>query len=488
MKKNICATIIMFIISAIFIITGCSPKGLQNNPATNAQVVSNGGMSVIKGDYLYYVNGLVNDVTTLDPKYDNKEGDVIHSAIYRTKLVDGQVVKDDEGFLENSERVVSRVVGFKSGGFYIIDDYIYYATPNMNLDKSGKPLNERVVFHRVKIDGTDDKEIYSTPSSETSLDWTCYKVNGKVYILAYLSGSEQTIVSIDTEERKTVAEIKNVTSYAFYKESTYEKDKDRSNPVLKYVYYTRNTAEDDKLPSNYNGNIIARFNVSNGEIEKLSTDGNSSYTIKKVTPTNIYYTRSEPRGTQTSLALLYRQNITSWNYNNEIKMSTVAYTNYYICDFGYDLFIGTTDNATYRVMKNGNNEIVATKIFTSAQTILGIYGGCGYYATESVIYRFDILNGEIEDNTVAYEVSSDDTMTMIVDSSNCIDFDNQRLYVFAEYTSALDESKNYYLNFVEPNSYNQKFVGVFEEDHLPEAPEEEDTDGDGEIDNIPHVK
>ena len=66
----------------------------------------------------------MSDVSTLDPRYDNKQGKVNHSAIYRTKLSDGQIVKDEEGFLEKSERVVSRVVGFKNGGFFIIDDYI----------------------------------------------------------------------------------------------------------------------------------------------------------------------------------------------------------------------------------------------------------------------------------------------------------------------------------------------------------------------------
>ena len=488
MKKNICATIIMFIISAIFIITGCSPKGLGDNPPTNAQVISNGGMSIVKGDYLYYVNGLIDDVTKLDPKYDNKEGEVVHSAIYRTKLVDGEIVKNEEGFLAKTERVVSKVVGFKNGGFFIFDDYIYYATPNMNLDKEGNPQTERVVFHRVKIDGTEDKEIYSTPVKEDNLDWTCYKVGNKVYLLVYLASSEQTIVSVDTAEKKTVAEIKNVTSYAFLDETNYEAGKSRENNAQKYVYYTRNATEEDKLPVNNNGNIIARFNVTNGNVEKLTTDGDSSYTIKHIDKTNIYYTRSEKMGNTTSSALLYRQGVANWNYQNEVKMSNIAYTNYYICDFGNDLFIGTTDKATYRVMKNGAGDIVETKIFTSTQTILGIYAGYGYYAVDNVIYRFDIIDGEITDGVIEKELSSDDTRTMLSDNSNYLDFDNQRLYVFTTYKSAINDSENYYLNFVEPNSYEQKFVGLFEDDHLPEEPEDEDTNGDGEVDNVPHVK
>ena len=286
--------------------------------------------------------------------------------------------------------------------------------------------------------------------------------------------------------RKVVAEIKNATSYAFYDETRYATNNERTSNALKYVYFTRNVTEEDNKPSNYSGNVVARFNVTNGEVENLETDGSSTYTIKDISLSNLYYTRSEARGTATSLALLYRQDVNNWNYRNEVTMSNIAYTNYYICDFGYDLFLGTTDNAVYRVMKDGNNNIKSTQIFTSAETILGIYGGCGYYAVESAIYKFDILNGEITDNVISTELASDDKYTMLVDNPHLIDFDNQRLYVFTQYVSSSDKS-HYYLNFVEPNSHDQKFVGVFEEDHLPDAPEEEDSDGDGVVENIPHV-
>jgi hypothetical protein len=117
----------MFFITAIMIFTGCSNKGLEDNPSKTAQVVSNGGMTVVKGDYLYYVNGFV-DRANLDVKKDNKFGDVEKGAIYRTKLNDNsEIAKDSEGFLEKTECVVPKVVGFDNGGFYIIDDYIYYA-------------------------------------------------------------------------------------------------------------------------------------------------------------------------------------------------------------------------------------------------------------------------------------------------------------------------------------------------------------------------
>lgn len=484
MKKGICSLIIMFIITAVFVFTGCSPKALTDNPETSAQVISNGGTTVVKGDYLYFINGYV-DEDTLDPKYDNKENKVNHTGIYRTKLVNGEVVKNEEGFLTNVDRVVSKVVGFDNGGFFIIDDYIYYTTPNMNYNKDGSKLTDRVDFHRINIDGTKDKLIYSSPVAEDTLDWTCYKVDGKVYILAYYANQEKTIMAIDTEEREVVAEVKNVTSYAFYDETNYSTNNDRSNAILNTVYYTRDAVESDNKGTSFKGNMLCKFNfASETKEEVIATNDNHTFMIKSVTKDNVYYTKADK--SYNGKALLYKTS-TDFNFDNEVKMSNKEYTTYYICDFGYDMFLGATDSAVFRVMKNGSGEIISTQILTSADTILGIYGGYGYYALEEKLYKFDILNGEITDNLIKADIACDDSFTMKVGRANLIDFDNQRVYLFVEYTSA-DESKNFYMNFVEPNSTDQKFVGSFEESHLPQAPEETDEDGDGVVENIPHVK
>ena len=179
MKKTLISlAMTLFLCFSIFL-TGCKKEeGLKNNPSTTATVISNGGMSVIKGDYLYFVNGYV-DETTLEKK-DNKLGEVKKGAIYRTKLDDGEISKDKDGFLNNKDCVVSKVVGFSNGGFYIIDDYIYYTTPYMNYNKGGELQTSRVEFHRINIDGTDDKLIYTTNATESELDWTVYKVDEKV--------------------------------------------------------------------------------------------------------------------------------------------------------------------------------------------------------------------------------------------------------------------------------------------------------------------
>ena len=72
MKKRLFSLIMMCFLAISICLTGCGKEGLKDNPPTAATVFSNGGMSVIKGDYLYFVNGYI-DETTLT-KDDNKEG------------------------------------------------------------------------------------------------------------------------------------------------------------------------------------------------------------------------------------------------------------------------------------------------------------------------------------------------------------------------------------------------------------------------------
>ena len=487
MKKSLCSLIIMFFITAIMIFTGCSNKGLEDNPSKTAQVVSNGGMAVVKGDYLYYVNGFV-DRANLDVKKDNKFGDVEKGAIYRTKLNDNsEIAKDSEGFLEKTECVVPKVVGFDNGGFYIIDDYIYYATPNMNLSSDGKPQTDRVEFHKINIDGTDDKLVYSTEKAEAELDWSVYKVDDRVYILTYCDGK---IISVDTENQKTVATIENSTSYAFYYENNYSTNNTRNNEHLRYVYYTRDAGENDNFSANRKGNMLCKFDVSKGEEIVLNAELNCTYLIKQIMKSGVesylYYTKanSEFNG----LALLYKSNITNgWNLNNEIKMTNKVYTNYFICDFGNDLMFASDDSATYRINKDGNGNIIATKIFTSAQTILGVYGGYAYYNSEGVLRRFGVFSDDITDGAINTTYACDDSYKTMLDKSNYIDFDNQRIYIYAEYTSA-NTTTNFYLNYITfvEDEAEQRFVGLFEDDHLPKAPEEE-KDENGEVINIPQV-
>lgn len=474
MKKTLLSLVLMLFMAFSVVLTGCSDKGLEPNPDTNALVISNGGTTVVKGDYLYYINGYVDETTLTDK--DNEFGDISFGAIYRTKLVNGNVQKDRDGFLVETDCVVPKVCGFSNGGFYIVDDYIYYTTPYMNYNSDGVLQTNRVEFHRINIDGTEDKLIYTTNANESELDWTVYKVNGKVYIATYI---ESKIIVVNTEKKnEVVAEVANTTSYTFYYEETYNADKSRDLECQKYIYFTRAIDTSKIAYANYKGNEICKLNVTNGEITSLRMDDTYVYSIVKVNKDNVYFTKQN--GKISGLTLMYRKPLASnWDNTHEVKMSNVEYTNYYICDFGDNLMVTATSDAIY-VVESG----VSTKVVDGAQTILKVNNNYAYYISENKLYRFN-LDGELVNGVVEVEEVTDVENTYLITNGNFFDFDNKRIYVYRTYTSALDVT-NTYLNYIDEN-LSSKFVGKFENEDRPSRPSQHEDYKEGSDNGVAYT-
>lgn len=488
MKKKILSFLLVLFLGFSVFLTGCKEDVLGDNPATNANVISNGGMTVVKGDYLYYVNGFtdVSNEETFGAN-DNKFGEVEKSAIYRTKLVNGEIVKNKDGFVEKTERVVPKVVGFDNGGFYIIDDYIYYSTPYMNYNSSGQLQTSRVEFHKININGSkkSDEKIYTTSAAEDVLDWTVYKVNGVVYILTYVGGK---IISVNTEINDVVAEISidSDETYAFSYETSYKPSETRGAELQNYVYFTRKVADTDNADANAKGNVICKFDVTNGTITKLNNIDDYTYKIDSVVGDNLYYTKANSK--YSGAALLYRKPVSgNWSSVADVEMSGgVAYSNYYPCAYGDNMVVATDDNGTY-IIENG----VRTKISATNYSILNIFGSHAYYTSgeETVtLSRFDLTNRHnIENNEIKTENASTASNTHKITNSHFIDFDNQRIYVYAEYTASNSDT-NYYLNYIDRNTRKERFVGSFEADDIPAVPEQKEGYGEDEdVEYTPHI-
>jgi hypothetical protein len=167
MKKKILTLFIMCIL-VMSTMMGCSPIKLKDNPATDAPVTSNGGFVVQKGDYVYFTNGIV-DIDTLS-NGDNKYNKISYGSICRAKTTNGELnyvttTKENEDgeseevkTLTDVEIVVPKIVGCKTCDFYIFDDYIYYASPTTEKDKTGKSRFDLITFFCCKIDGSGTKK------------------------------------------------------------------------------------------------------------------------------------------------------------------------------------------------------------------------------------------------------------------------------------------------------------------------------------------
>ena len=215
--------------------------------------------------------------------------------------------------------VVSKVVGFANGGFAIVDDNIYYATPYMKLNKEGTLQSDRVEFHRININGTEDEVIYTTSTSQENLDWSLYKIDNSVYLVLYES---EKIISVNALNGKTVGSVEKSTSYSILSEDNYIHNDDRSNYNQTHIIYTRAITSEDEV-YNYTGNAVCSFNIATGETKTLELSRDKTYTIKHVTRDTIYYTYTS---TAIPVACLYKKAISSnWSSAQEVQLTNKAY-------------------------------------------------------------------------------------------------------------------------------------------------------------------
>ncbi|MBQ2769157.1 MAG: hypothetical protein IJF44_04210 [Clostridia bacterium] len=148
---------ILGIISAVTMLggtiafAGCSGEvykgeSLSAGYVSNAEVTSNGGFAVEKGDFVYFINGK-EEYTA-----ENVYGEVVRGALMRISKEQLQ-----KGEYDKAQIVVPSVLSTQnySSGIYIYGDYVYYATPTTDEDVDGVVQNSSLDFKRSKIDGTE---------------------------------------------------------------------------------------------------------------------------------------------------------------------------------------------------------------------------------------------------------------------------------------------------------------------------------------------
>lgn len=462
--KKFLTSFAIILLTCVCVFTGCKAKGLSDNPDTNANVYGNGNIAVVKGDYLYYTNGYVDDYTSVyTNKKQNDWGKVSYGALYRTKLVNGEIDKDSDGFLTKTEVVVPRLVGFENGKFVIIGDYIYYSTPRMREDADGKVRNDYIEFNKVKIDGTKNKAFY-TVSSQISVDnWNVYEYNGKAYLLLV---TDNQIKSIDIKSQKTTVLGENVGSWVLPEQNQLDD---------KYIYFTRSIVESDNLSDS--GNVIVKADITNGESEAFILKQNATKTIVGHANNMIYYSLAVSNDntdlycSDTSLAL---------NENNMSRLTTGGYSSYYIIEDATLTVVAIDSSKNVDLWVNNNHQ---RRILSDGSeiTILAVVGTDIYYIdSDSKIWKKNYAS-----DASAVSLMSEDK-TYLIDSLK-VDITKNKIYLFAQYT-AKDESTNYYLNYINLNTLGDgKFVGKFEDSHLPEKPESTTDEITGETVTAPWI-
>lgn len=289
MKLKKMLAICVMALSLLFV-TACGGINLSDMPKTQDTVYGNGGLSVTKGDYIYFVNSHTsyNGLT----KKDNENGKVFNSAIYRTKLNQGKIEYEENGNPKNCDLVVSKIAGYEYTNLHIFDDYIYYATPNMEYQKDGTLKTSAVDFCRTKLNGSQTDVLYTAKDYDDSSKYEVYKIGSSVYLVVF---EKDKIVKVEISNRVkgSVVLASNISSVLMPKVETYEYAENVGiSGTQGYIYYVRefNKDQDNAYDtSTLTGNILGRVCIADGKIEERK-DHDIKYDLKDLNNDYLFIT------------------------------------------------------------------------------------------------------------------------------------------------------------------------------------------------------
>jgi hypothetical protein len=227
-KKILGLTLATLTVAASF--AGCTVKykgDAVDGYVSNAEVRSNGGFAVEKGEFIYFINAQ----ETMSA--NNEYGKVVKGALMRISKADLEAGKNTAITIVPSLLVSQNM----TSGIYIYDNYVYYATPTTDKNLSGEVEYSYVDFKCAPLDGSAAPSDYFVRTADNDANYRFVKVGEKVYCLYEESienekthTTEKFLRSYNITDDKLTTLVKGDASQTFYFDT-----KNAENPN---VYYT----------------------------------------------------------------------------------------------------------------------------------------------------------------------------------------------------------------------------------------------------------
>lgn len=205
-------------------------------------VSTNGGLTVVHGEYLYFINGVkTNDGSSQD--------DNTRSAICR--------VKYDAGTGETSgemEVVIDELVGFKYGALHIFGDYLYYTTPCADKNANATILYNKTTFKRYDLVNKKSYTIYTTTlnSSSETVEYAYY-VDGETLNLVVYETSNATITSLKIDNKISTNYVISEVTDCIFSENYGKPTTSATVDANSFVFYSKSP---DKYEAQQTGSKI----------------------------------------------------------------------------------------------------------------------------------------------------------------------------------------------------------------------------------------
>lgn len=406
-KKTALLTVALLVcVSVIFAACTPSSKFVPVDTPDPGAVSSNGGIAVKYGDYLYYVNGNISDVSVENTyaAVDARVGSVV-----RLKMSDVEAlfkINDDKDLTtsqkseqiadyvrQHAQTVVPRVyysantTTTRINGIFIFNDRIYITTPNDQLTAGGNPLTSQSVLKSYKLNGEDEQTHYVFTSNAAQI-WL-QQVEGKVVATYVMDSTLHTLDVASGKDTLVSKEDETVSSVNFDWAGNCIFFLDADGSVCKLAF---GATEYDVV------------------VENVKPEGHDhshvTYTIKNVNNGTVYYTIADENNSSVSNICLY--SATSADNKDVVVFNTNSITPSY----GWQdkvVYIKSTNGfyGVYCASGDGSNEkiLLSPQYNDSSITLDRLEGDTLYYTSDSISYSLDLTAAQSDKEGVPYAAS-----------------------------------------------------------------------------------
>ena len=411
MKKSI-KYVLALVLCLCFVLVGCTPK--LEMPKGN--IDSNGGSVVMVGDYVYYANTFV-DYSSLSGNA-NEDKTTNQNALYRVKTDEfGYTTRDDDDFIENIEKVTTKISGFNNSNMFVVGNYLYFTSPNAHKNKKGEDLFKLTTLFRVKLDGTGRQEILSTETTQGKF----FLVTEETPYLLVFDNSKISKLTIGDKLGKIETLVSDVLDVVF--PTNYGK--------LDAFYYTTDISEQDKT-AGLSGNYLHKFDLTNNNQSLISRNERETISLVAFEDGKLYYKRLDA---ETKDSLYYSNTMQETFENGEKVLTAVGETTSKdsTTDVISKFSIINEDNYVFEYNKKIMLNTETTPLVNEEAKIEKIYGDYVYYSTSKGLFRISYKDKKVQ--TVA-EISN------IKQGEGAVDIAGEYVYFYAK--TANNSTDTYY--------------------------------------------
>lgn len=417
--KKILTLILCLIISCITVFAvACGGKGFQTTDMLSwgeVQKSTLGGFVAETENYAYFING-----------EGVRSGDNSFGA-----PVKGSLMAVDKSTLGTENVKTSIVVpklflaSDRSAGLYIYgtgeETYVYYGTPCIEKDSSGKPASSYMTFMKTRLDGKVSEDFFTINS--LSAEYRFVEREGVVYIV-YFDNADQAIKSYNTATKETalVAKIDGTTttkvtidneiyyvSLGGYKFCSADEGATviYSLTVFSENYYEEKAEQEGYTRATAKFNLLVSYDVLDGKIEIDGCDFKGEIIVNGKAKNLTYSVARVQKGAQEDFVIITTTDINNKNTNSVVEKAEIKDLAKWQETYSSDLVSGagilvdeeqyyhvdTEKQVIYKTTLVGDRFYEEYKIATSsnASTLLFIDDGyIYYYNTDNVIACLEI--------------------------------------------------------------------------------------------------